>query len=58
MKKKDFSEAYEACDLKVRRYRQLHVIDFMKVYEYWNLGFSIGKSEKEWIFLKLLQPVT
>ena len=28
----DFSEAFEACDLKVGRYRQLIV--FMKVYEY------------------------
>ena len=32
MKKNGFSEAFEACDLKVDRYRQL--IDFMKVYEY------------------------
>ena len=22
-----------------------------------NLGFSMGKSEKQWIFQKLLQPV-
>ena len=29
MKKVDFSETIEACDLKVGRYRQL--IDFMKV---------------------------
>ena len=28
----DFSEAFEACDLKVGRYRQL--FDFIKVYEY------------------------
>ena len=32
MKKVDFSETFEASDLKVGRYRQL--IDFMKVYEY------------------------
>ena len=31
MKTVDFSETIEACDLKVRRYRQL--IDFMKVCE-------------------------
>ena len=30
MKKMDFSEAFETCDLKIGRYRQL--IDFMKVY--------------------------
>ena len=34
MKTVDFSEAIEACDLKVGRYRQL--IDFMKVCEYWS----------------------
>ena len=34
MKTVDFSETIEACDLKVGRYRQLHVIDFMKVCEY------------------------
>ena len=32
MKTVDFSEAIEACDLKVGRYGQL--IDFMKVCEY------------------------
>ena len=32
MKKIGFSEAFEAGELKVGRYRQL--IDFMKVYEY------------------------
>ena len=32
MKTVDFSETIEACDLKVRRYRQLN--DFMKVCEY------------------------
>ena len=32
MKIMDFSEAFEACDLKVGRYRQ--IIEFMKVYEY------------------------
>ena len=32
MKTEDFSENFEACDLKVGRYRQL--IDLMKVYEY------------------------
>ena len=32
MKKADFSETIEACDLKVGRYIQL--IDFMKVCEY------------------------
>ena len=35
MKTVDFSETIEACDLKVGRYRQLHVIDLMKVCEYW-----------------------
>ena len=30
--KMDFSEAFEACDLKIGRYRQL--IDCLKVYEY------------------------
>ena len=32
MKTVDFSETFEACDLKVGRYRQL--IETMKVYEY------------------------
>ena len=32
MKTVDFSETIEACDLKIRRYRQLN--DFMKVCEY------------------------
>ena len=32
MKTVDFSEIFEACDLKVGIYRQL--IDFMKVFEY------------------------
>ena len=32
MKRVDFSESIEACDLNVGRYRQL--IDFMKVCEY------------------------
>ena len=32
MKTVDFSETFEACDLKVGRYRQL--IDFMKVCEH------------------------
>ena len=32
MKTEDFSETFEACDLKVGRYRQL--IEFMKVCEY------------------------
>ena len=32
MKTVDFSETFEACDLKVGRYRQL--IEIMKVFEY------------------------
>ena len=34
MKIVDFSETIEACDLKVGRYRQKKLIDFMKVCEY------------------------
>ena len=38
MKTVEFSETIEACDLKVGRYRRLHVIDFMKVCEYEGQG--------------------
>ena len=72
MKTVDFSETIAASDLKVSR--SSHLIEYMKVCEYLrsmsfldlgprkctfgNLGFSMGKSEKQWIFQKLLQPVT